>query len=98
MIALYKYLKDCTAVLKDSVNEDFVIEYIKHIVQGRGKYKSLRVRIVNDIGKRYYKSWLKLSEEDYTSLTDNKLTSLYTLAFKDAFPRAWELVVKHSQV
>ena len=87
-IALEKYVNDCVNNLK-SVDESKVIQHIENVYKG-ARYNDLVVRVVWDVCKCKYPTYLHFSDDDWRNTCDDKVNSLYTKAFRIAYPTAWK--------
>ena len=90
-IAFEKYVGGCVKALNAKFSEDIIVEYVKSVAQS-GEYNDLATRVAYDVCKAVYKPWKDFSQDDYESITDNKLRSLYLTAFQTAFPTAWATI------
>lgn len=90
-IALEKYVGGCVKALNEKFNEGVIVEYVKSVAHS-GDYNDLTTRVAYDVCKVIFKPWKEFSQDDYDSITDNKLRSLYLKAFQTAFPTAWATI------
>ena len=92
-IFLEAYVESCVNALKGKYFEEDVVDYVKYLKKHcANEYDKLSVRAVYDVVRPIYEPWKWFSDEVWDKCNDSHIYSLFSKAFRVAFPKAWETI------